>query len=391
MSGAAPRAYGSERQLQVYLAGLQGQKPSIPVTYEELERQAKEKLSPEAYGYVAGGAGSEQTMRANREAFNRWQIVPRMLRDVSARTLATRVLDHDLPAPVLLAPIGVQSIVHPEAEVAVARAASVEGVPFILSTASSKTLEEVAQAAGKGPRWFQLYWGRDPELTASFLARAEQAGYTAVVVTLDTNLLSWRERDVQNAYLPFLLGEGIANYLSDPVFRASLAQPPEQDPQSAIFRFVQVFTNPTLTWNDLAFLRAHTRLPLILKGILHPDDARKALDAGMNGIVVSNHGGRQVDGAIASLDALPGVVEAVAGRVPILFDSGIRRGADVFKALALGAQAVLLGRPYMWGLTLAGESGVRDVLLNLLADLDLTLALSGYTSPAELNAATLTR
>ncbi len=391
MSGAAPRAYGSERQLQVYLAGMQGQKPSIPVTYEELERQAKAKLSPEAYGYVAGGAGGEQTMRANREAFDRWQIVPRMLRDVSARTLTTRVLDLDLPAPILFAPIGVQSIVHPAAEVAVARAASSEGVPFILSTASSKTLEEVAQAAGNGPRWFQLYWGRDPELTASFLARAENAGYTAVVVTLDTNLLSWRERDVQNAYLPFLLGEGIANYLSDPVFRASLAQPPEQDPQSAIFRFVQVFTNPTLTWSDLAFLRAHTRLPLILKGILHPDDARKALDAGMNGIVVSNHGGRQVDGAIASLDALPTVVEAIAGRVPVLFDSGIRRGTDVFKALALGAQAVLLGRPYMWGLTLAGESGVRDVLLNLLADLDLTLALCGYTSPADLNAATLTR
>ncbi len=391
MSGAASRAYGSERQLQVYLAGMQGQKPAIPVSYEELERQAKEKLSPEAYGYVAGGAGGEQTMRANREAFDHWQIVPRMLRDVSARTLATRVFDLDLPAPVLLAPIGVQSIVHPEAEVAVARAASAEGVPFILSTASSKTLEEVAQAAGKGPRWFQLYWGRDPELTASFLARAETAGYTAVVVTLDTNLLSWRERDVQNAYLPFLLGEGIANYLSDPVFRASLAQPPEQDMQSAIFRFVQVFTNPTLTWADLAFLRAHTRLPLILKGIVHPDDARHALDAGMDGLVVSNHGGRQVDGAIAALDALPGVVEAVAGRVPVLFDSGIRRGTDAFKALALGARAVLLGRPYIWGLGLAGETGVRDVLLNFLADFDLTLALSGYTSPAELDAATLTR
>ena len=391
MSGAAPRAYGSERQLSVYLAGMQGQRPTLPVSYEELERQAREKLTPEAYGYVAGGAGGEETMRANREAFRHWHIVPRMLRDVSGRSLATRVLDLDLPAPVLLAPIGVQSIVHPEAEVAVARAASSLGVPFILSTASSKTLEEVATAAGNGPRWFQLYWGRDPELTASFLARAERAGYTAVVVTLDTNLLSWRERDVQNAYLPVLLGEGVANYFSDPVFRASLAQPSEQDPQSAVFRFVQVFTNPTLTWADLAFLRAHTRLPLILKGILHPDDALQALDAGINGIVVSNHGGRQVDGAIASLDALPGVVATVQGRVPVLFDSGIRRGADVFKALALGARAVLLGRPYMWGLTLAGEDGVRDVLLNLLADLDLTFALSGYTSPAELDASALAR
>jgi isopentenyl diphosphate isomerase/L-lactate dehydrogenase-like FMN-dependent dehydrogenase len=391
MSSAAPRAYGSERQLAVYLAGLQGQRPALPVSYEELERQAREKATPEAYGYIAGGAGGEETMHANREAFRHWHIVPRMLRDVSQRSLATRVLDLDLPAPVLLAPIGVQSIVHPEAEVAVARAASSLGVPFILSTASSKALEEVATAADSGPRWFQLYWGRDPELTASFLARAERAGYTAVVVTLDTNLLSWRERDVQNAYLPFLLGEGVANYFSDPVFRAALAQPPEQDPQSAIFRFVQVFTNPTLTWADLAFLRAHTRLPLLLKGILHPDDALHALDAGMDGIVVSNHGGRQVDGAIASLDALPGVVAAVQGRVPVLFDSGIRRGADVFKALALGARAVLLGRPYMWGLTLAGEDGVRDVLLNLLADLDLTFALSGYTSPAALDASALAR
>ncbi len=389
MSGAAPRAYGSERQFAVYLAGLQGQRPSIPVSYEELEGRAREKLTPEAYGYVAGGAGGEATLRANRAAFDRWSIVPRMLRDVSARDLRTRIFDTDLPAPVLLAPIGVQSIIHPDAEVAAARAAASLGVPIVLSTASSKTLEDVATASGAAPRWFQLYWGRDPELTGSFLSRAEQAGYSALVVTLDTNLLSWRERDVQNAYLPFLLGEGIANYLSDPVFRAALAVSPEEDPQSAIFRFVQVFTNPTLTWTDLAFLRAHTRLPILLKGILHPDDAQRALDAGMDGIVVSNHGGRQVDRAIAALDALPQVVAAVAGRVPVLFDSGIRRGADAFIALALGARAVLLGRPYIWGLALRGEDGVRDVLLNFLADLDLTFALSGYTSLSEVDASAL--
>lgn len=394
MSDTAPRMYGTERQMQVYLAGMQGQRPTTPMTYEQLEEQARQRLSPEAYGYVAGGAGGEETMRANRAAFERWQIVPRMLRNVGQRDLRVQTLGTSMPAPVMLAPIGVQSIVHPEAEVAVARAAASLGVPFILSTASSKTMEEVAQAAdavGNTPRWYQLYWGRDPELTASFLRRAERAGYSAIVVTLDTPILSWRERDISLAYLPFLLGEGIANYLSDPVFRASLPQSPEENPQAAIMRFVQVFSNPTLTWDDVKFLREHTSLPLLLKGILHPDDARHALDAGAAGIIVSNHGGRQVDGAIPALDALPGVVAAVQGRAPVLFDSGIRRGADVFRAVALGAKAVLLGRPYMWGLTLGGEAGVRDVVLNTLADLDLTLALSGYTSCAQLTPEALRR
>lgn len=394
MSDAAPRMYGMERQLQIYLAGMQGQRPTTPMTYDLLEEQARQKLSPEAFGYVAGGAGGEETMRANRAAFERWQIVPRMLRNVGERNLGAQVLGATLPAPVMLAPIGVQSIVHPDAEVAVARAAASVGVPFILSTASSKTMEEVAQAAdavGKVPCWYQLYWGRDPELTASFLARAERAGYSAIVVTLDTPLLSWRERDIALAYLPFLLGEGIANYLSDPVFRASLPQPPEENPTAAVMRFVQVFSNPTLTWDDLKFLREHTSLPILLKGILHPDDASRALDAGAAGIIVSNHGGRQVDGAIPALDALPGIVAAVQGRAQVLFDSGIRRGADIFRAVALGANAVLLGRPYMWGLTLGGEAGVRDVLLNTLADLDLTLALSGYTSCAQLTPEVLRR
>ena len=394
MSDAAPRMYGTERQMQVYLAGMQGQRPTTPMTYEQLEEQARQRLSAEAYGYVAGGAGGEETMRANRAAFERWQIVPRMLRNVSQRDLRVQALGASMPAPVMLAPIGVQSIVHPEAELAVARAAASVGVPFILSTASSKTMEEVAQAAdatGKATRWYQLYWGRDPELTASFLSRAEKAGYSAIVVTLDTSILSWRERDISLAYLPFLLGEGIANYLSDPVFRASLPQPPEENPQAAVMRFVQVFSNPTLTWDDLKFLREHTSLPLLLKGILHPEDASRALDAGAAGIIVSNHGGRQVDGAIPALDALPGVVAAVQGRMPVLFDSGIRRGADIFRAMALGAQAVLLGRPYMWGLTLGGETGVRDVVLNTLADLDLTLALSGYTSCAQLTLEALRR
>lgn len=393
MSDTSPAApgYGIDRQFQIYLYGLQGQRPSLPISYEALEQQAREKLSPEAFGYVAGGAGSEDTMRANLHAFTRWRIVPRMLRNVERRDLRVQLFGQTFPAPVLLAPVGVQSIVHPEAEVAVARAASALGIPFVLSTASSKSLEDVAQAAGTSPRWYQLYWGRDPEVTASMLSRAERAGYSALVVTLDTALLSWRERDLQNAYLPFLLGEGLANYFTDPNFRQALPEPPEANPQAAVMHFVRIFSNPTITWQDLRFLREHTRLPIVLKGILHAEDAQRALDAGMDGILVSNHGGRQVDGAIAALDALPPIVAAVRDRVPVLFDSGIRRGADAFKALALGAKAVLLGRPYMWGLGLAGEDGVRDVLLNFLADLDLTLALSGQDAVAALDPSVLLR
>ena len=391
MSNPTPRLYGVERQFQIYLSGMAGQRPALPLSYEELERRASEKLTPEAYGYVAGGAGGEQTMRANRAAFERWQIVPRMLRNVADRDPRVELFGATLPAPMLYAPIGVQSIVHPEAEVAVARAAASLDLPLILSTASSRSMEEVAQAMGNTPRWFQLYWSKDNDLTASFLSRAECAGYSAVVVTLDTNLLSWRERDLQNAYLPFLLGEGIANYLTDPVFRAALAQSPEDDPQAAIMHWARIFANPALTWGDLRFLREHTRLPILLKGILHPHDAALAMEMGVDGVIVSNHGGRQVDGAVAALEALPAVAQVVDGRVPLLFDSGIRRGADAFKALALGARAVLLGRPYIWGLALGGEEGVRDVTLNFLGDLDLTLALSGYSSFAQVTPDALVR
>lgn len=372
-----------DRQLQIYLGGLQGERPSLPVSFEALEQAAAGCLAPEAFAYVAGGAGGEDTMAANRAAFARWRLVPRMMRDVARRDLHVELLGRTIPAPVLLAPIGVLGIVHEEGEEAVARAARSLGVPLILSTVSSKPMEAVAAAMGPAPRWFQLYWGRDPDVTASLLRRAEAAGFEALVVTLDTKLLAWRERDIGYAYLPFLRGDGLANFFTDPAFRASLEKPPEQDPAGAIRRFAAVFSDPSLTWKDLAFLREHTRLPILVKGVLHPDDARRALDHGVDGLVVSNHGGRQVDGALAALDALPDVVDVVQDRVPVLFDSGIRRGADVLKALALGARAVLLGRPYVYGLALGGEVGVRDVVLNLLADLDLTLALCGYTSAAE--------
>ena len=379
----------SSYQDQIYIAGIEGRKPGLAIAYRQLKEQARAKLSQAAYGYVAGGAGSEDTMRANLQAFRRWRIVPRMLRNVAQRDLSVQILGKRLPAPLILAPIGVQGIIHSDAELATARAAASLNLLSVFSTAASRPLEEYAQANRDAPRWFQLYWPRHPELTSSFLKRAEAAGYEAVVVTLDTRFLGFRERDLQQAFNPFLIGQGIANYFSDPVFRSELPAPPEEDPQSAVRHFAAHFSDASLTWDDLRDLRGQTRLPILLKGILHPGDARKALDCGVQGLIVSNHGGRQVDGAIAALDALPQVVEAVDGRCCVLFDSGIRGGADIFKALALGARAVLIGRPYVWGLAVDGEAGVREVMMRLLADFDLAMALSGYSSLGELSPSAL--
>ena len=381
----------SRYQDQIYLQGLAGKKPSLPIAVEALEDQARAKLTREAYDYVAGGAGSEDAMRANLDALKAWRIVPRMLRDVSVRRLHTEILGERMPAPILLAPIGVQGIIRSEAEAATARAAAGLGIHSILSTASSKSIEEVAQASGDGPRWFQLYWPRRPELAESLLERARRSGYSAIVLTLDTRLLGFRERDLSNAYNPFLKGQGLANYFSDPIFRSALAAPPEENPQAAILHFVENFSSPGCTWEDLELLCRQTPLPVILKGILHGDDALRGLDCGAKGFIVSNHGGRQVDGAVASLRALPDVAAAVGDQAPVLFDSGIRRGADIFKALALGAKAVLVGRPYVWGLALEGEAGVREVLLRLAADLDLTMALSGCRSLDDINMEMLLR
>ena len=378
-------------QFEIYLQGLAGTLPALPTSYKELESTAQQALSAEAFGYVAGGAGEEITVKANRAAFERWRIVPRMLVDVTERDLSTTVLGTDLPAPVMFAPVGVMSIVHDEAERAVARAAAELKLPMVLSNAASTTMEDVAQELGDTPRWFQLYWPTDNDLAASFVQRASDAGYSAIVVTLDTRLLAWRPRDLSRGYLPFLKGEGVANYLQDPVFREALDKSPEDDIQAAIGHWATLFSNPGLNWDDLAFLQAHTDLPIVLKGVLHPDDARKAVDHGVDGLIVSNHGGRQVDGSIAALEALPDVVEAVPEDFPVLFDSGIRTGADVFKAIALGAKAVLVGRPYVWGLGLGGQDGVKQVLRSLLADFDLTLALSGYTKPSDVGQHSLRR
>ncbi len=369
---------------EIYLRGLGGETPAIPVAVSELEEAANEAMEPGAAAYVAAGAGGEDTMRANLDAFRARRIVPRMLRDVSARDLSSTVLGTELPVPLLLAPIGVQAIVHPDGEKATAEAAAAVGVPMIASSAAHFTLEEIAAAGGPdAPRWFQLYWSSDEELTASFVGRAEAAGYGAIVVTVDTFIPGWKPRDLQRAWLPFLNGMGVANYFQDPVFRAALEKTPEEDVGMATGHFLGVQSNPALQWDDLAKLREMTSLPILVKGILHPDDAREAAARGVDGVVVSNHGGRQVDGSIAALDALEPVAAAVGDELAILLDSGVRSGSDCLKALALGADAVCLGRPYIWGLALGGREGVEAVLKMVLAELDLTMALCGLTGLAE--------
>jgi isopentenyl diphosphate isomerase/L-lactate dehydrogenase-like FMN-dependent dehydrogenase len=375
---------------EIYAAGmLAGRKPARTLDWRELEASAYALLPRGPRGYIQGGAGLGETMRANREAFDHWRIVPRMLRDVSERSLERTVLGTSMPAPVLLAPIGVQTVAHPEGELASARAAAQVGVPLIASTAAAHTIEQIAEAAGEQPCWYQLYWPRDRELARSFIARAERAEYKALVVTLDTWLLGWRPADLSDGFLPFLRGEGNINYLQDETFRAALPKPPEEDIATAVAYWAYQFSNPSVTWDDLRFLRECTDLPIVLKGIQSAEDARLAVEHGVEGIIVSNHGGRQVDGAIGSLQALPSVVKAVGERCEVLFDSGIRCGADALKALALGAKAVCLGRPYVWGLALAGEQGVIDVLRAFLAELDLNMALSGQASIEEVGPHTL--
>jgi lactate 2-monooxygenase len=405
---------GREVQSRIYRNGVFGRRPAVPVEPAALEAAAERRMSREAWAYVAGSAGQQRTARANLEAFDRHRIVPRMLVDVERRDTSVELFGRRIPAPLLFAPIGVLELAHREAERAVARAARSLGLPMVISTQGSVPMEETAAALGDSPRWYQLYWSRDDSVVDSFVDRAEAIGSDAIVVTLDTHLLGWRTRDLDLAYLPFARGEGIAQYVSDPAFRRlaerRAAEPgPTGEPsprptpsavralvsmarhypggllenlrsplpRAAVETFLDVFSRPSLTWENLDYLRSRTSLPILLKGIQDPRDAALALEHGVDGIVVSNHGGRQVDGAIASLDALPGVVEEVDGRIPVLFDSGVRSGADAFKALALGARAVLVGRPWVYGLALGGADGARAVMEHIWAELDLTMALAG--------------
>ncbi len=385
----AIRHFGPETQAGIYVRGLAGTIPDIPTRFDALEAKAKEKMSEKAWAYIAGAAGLETTMVANRAAFERISIAPRMLAGAATRDLSCELFGVKMSAPMFTAPIGVLDMVHPDADLAVARAAAAADMPLIISSQASFPMEEIAKASGNGPRFFQLYWGKSDAIAESFVRRAEACGCKGVFITLDTTLLGWRPRDLDLGFLPFLHAQGIAQYTSDPAFRAMLAQPPEDNPQGAAFMFTQVFSDPGLDWARIAKIREWTKLPVILKGVLRADDATKAVSEGYDGVLVSNHGGRQVDGAVAALDALPGVVAAVKGKVPVLFDSGVRCGADVFKALALGAKAVCIGRPFVYGLTLGGAEGTQAVLEYLRAELDLTMGLAGVRALGELPAESL--
>ncbi|MHC1559571.1 alpha-hydroxy-acid oxidizing protein [Actinomycetospora sp. C-140] len=383
---AGPDRYGAE----IYRAGRDGVVPDLPTDPSRLEAAAERVLPGAAFDYVAGGAGSGATMRANLAAFDRHGLVPRLLRDNAERDWSTTVLGTAMPAPLLLAPIGVQSLLHEEGELATARAAAGLGVPMVLSTAASHTTEEVAAAAdsaGDGPRWYQLYRPLDDDVARSLLDRARAAGFTTLVVTLDTWTLGWRPRDLDRGHLPFLRGVGTAIPFSDPAFRSLLARPPEEDLVAAADLRQRLFTGTAWGWDRLEPIRAHWDGPMLVKGVQWGEDAEIAIDAGADGVIVSNHGGRQVDRAVGALSALPGVVAAVGHRVPVLFDSGIRTGADAAVALALGADAVLLGRPWAYGLALGGEAGVRHVVRCVLAELDTTLGLAGHRDLADLHAA----
>jgi lactate 2-monooxygenase len=411
-----------DRQREIYLNGFSGLRSNVPIDLQTLEETARQRISKKAFAYIAGGAGKESTLLRNREAFEKFSIVPRMLCNVGERDTSIELFRQKLPSPFLLSPVGVLEMVNKQADLAVARAAAGLHVPYIFSNQASVPMEVCAAAMGHSPRWFQLYWSKSKDLVASFVQRAERSGCSALVVTLDTTMLGWRTRDLELAYLPFLEGKGIAQYTSDPVFQHLLEQPyppaPKRKitlqtirglvqmvnnypgigffrklksgkPLKAVQTFTNIYTNPFTTWNDLQFLREHTTLPIVLKGILHPDDARKAMDYGMDGIIVSNHGGRQVDGSVSTIEMLPAIAQVVQKKIPVLLDSGIRGGADVFKALALGASAVCIGRPYVYGLAIAGEQGVREVVQNLQADFELTMALAGCKDISEIKRETL--
>ncbi len=363
----------------------------IPRDLSKLEEQAAEVLEPEALAYILAGGGDADTTRANAAAFAKWKLKPRKGRKPRSTQLKTSVLGTRMAAPVLFAPVGVQTLAHPEGDLATARAAEELGLTYIHSTQGAFAMEEVAKANGNGSRWYQLYWPTDDELTVSFLRRAKAAGYTHLVITLDTTLLGWRPLDLDRGYSPFLENKGIANYTSDPVFRKKLALPADVAPLPAGITFAGVFQNPGLNWDRLPLIRENWDGPILLKGIQSPQDARIAVENKIDGIIVSNHGGRQVDGAIASLDALPGIADVVGRDMAVLFDSGIRTGRDAFKALSLGADAVLIGRPYLYGLALGGQEGTRTVMRTLVDDLRAEVRRSGRRTHRSLSRSSLIR
>jgi lactate 2-monooxygenase len=379
--------YFGAMQNEIYNAGLKGILPTWPVDFATLEKRAHEALGPMMTNYVAGGCGDEHTQDQNAAAFHHWGMVPRMMVDCSTRDLSIELFGHRYPTPLFMAPIGLNGEASQDrhGDMAAARASAMTGVPFCASTLANDPLEDVKAACGDTPAWFQLYTPKNRELAESLIRRAESAGYKALVVTLDTWVTGWRPRDLNASNFPQLRGKVLVNYFSDPVFRSLLAKPPEEDPAAAIFTWAATF-GQVLTWDDMAWFKSVTKLPIVLKGICHPDDARRAVDCGADAVYCSNHGGRQANGGIATIDLLEDVVKA-AGDVPVLFDSGVRSGTDAVKALALGARAVGVGRPYTYGLALGGAEGAAWVLRSILAEADLLMAVNGYPTLADVRAA----
>jgi lactate 2-monooxygenase len=382
-------AHYGDYQTEIYVGGLSGKLPKLPVNFDDLEMRAHAAMSPGLVSYVAGGCGNEHTQNVNVTAFERWGLMPRMLIGAAKRDLSVNLFGISFPTPIFMSPIGVISLCAQDGhgDLATAKAAAKIGVPMIASTLSGDPLELVAKEFGSTPGFFQLYTPTDRRLAESLIHRAEAAGFKGIVVTLDTWLTGWRPRDLNQANFPQLRGHCLENYFSDPYFRASLTKSPEDDPHAAVMKWAGIFGNP-LTWDDLPWLRSLTKLPLILKGICHPDDARRAIDAGVDGIFCSNHGGRQANGGIPAISLLPGVVKA-CGKTPVLFDSGVRSGSDVIKALALGATAVGIGRPYAYGLALDGVDGIVHVLRCILAEADLLMAVDGYPRLSDLKPSSL--
>lgn len=353
----------------------------FPFSFEEWEQRAASSMQAGGYGYACSGAGRGETARRNEEAFRKWAIVPRMLSDVSDADMSVTLFGRTYERPFLLAPIGMQKLAHPEGELASVRAAASLNIPFILSTVASHSIEEVAHAAPTGSKWFQLYWSNNERVSFSMVERAEKAGYEAIVITVDTVRPGFRDTDIRSGFSPLAKGLGKANYISDPAFMKSLKNSDEVSVAAAIMENIQSLS---LHWKHIAKLKERTKLPILLKGILHPEDARTALEYGVDGLIVSNHGGRQLDGVIAAIDALPSIAATVQKRVPILFDSGIRRGIDAVKALALGADAILIGRPFLYGLAAHGQQGVEKVMEDFIRETEISLSLSGIADLSQI-------
>lgn len=360
----------------------------FPICYKDLEADAKKKMSIGAFGYIQSGAGGEETLGKNTSSFSKLSLVPRFLNDVSTVDTSITLFGRTYPQPFLFAPVGMLKLAHEDAELAASKAAAKYGIPYIQSTVSSNSIEAIKKETGDSPKWFQLYWSNHKDVSYNMVKRAEAAGYEAIVLTVDTVMMGWREEDMRNQFSPLKLGLGKSNYETDEVFLASLS---DHADETIIQGILDNIHHPSLDWNDVVELKKRTSLPILLKGILHPDDALLAIEHGIDGIIVSNHGGRQQDGVISSIDALPAIVDIVKGKIPVLFDSGIRRGSDVIKALVLGANAVCIGRPYVYGLAADGQSGVERVITSFIQETQVSMALTGVSNTGDLRNVTIVK